>query len=411
MGDPKKHAKLSASSAKRWFECPGSPSLIEKAPPQASSSYAEEGTIAHGIAELAVTNDQMTDGELLNAAQREIEVAAADYDPLEMVNGAKLYRSVIMQDIELLAPCALETEVALDELAQVDPDLGGTPDAYIVSELGVVIVYDYKYGAGLAVEVVDNVQLMIYVVGVWLKLTPEQRKVVHTVELKIIQPRKAHKEGPVRTIPYYANQIEAFMEELAKRAKATRAPKAKLKAGDHCKFCPAQVICPEIVKHAQQTAMMDFDKVPVVAKQPENLDMSSLLRVLDNADMIKDFVKNVEAFMLNRARSGEVVPGYKLVKKKANRKWREESRVPFQISNVLGPVEWPPERFMSDPEVLSPAQIEKLLPKDQRLLVDGLCTIPDTGEVLVPHDDPRPAISNSAALDFEKIEQTEKTNG
>jgi len=397
------HSRIGASGAHRWFECPGSPALIEKAPPQSESVYADEGTIAHTIAEMAVSDETLKDEKLLHAAVKAI--GDKDFDPDEMVRGAKLYRSVIMQDIELLSPGTLETEVRLD-ITEIHEDMFGTADAYFHSNLGVLIIYDYKYGAGVMVEVSKNVQLMIYAVGVWLKLTPEQRKQIHTIEFKIVQPRGIHKEGPVRTESVYSNQLEAFMVELKKRADATDNPKAKLKAGDHCKFCPAQVICPEILRATQQAAMMDFEKVPVVAKKPEDLPMSSLLRILDNADMIKDFVKNVEAFMLNRARSGEVVPGYKLVKKKANRKWRDEQEAANVLIGVL-----PIKALQTEPELKSPAQVEKLLPKDQRLLVDGLCTIPDTGEVLVPHDDPRPAISNSAALDFEKIEQTEKTNG
>ena len=47
---PKLHAKLSASGAHRWMACPGSVAA-EDGLPDKSSSFAEEGTIAHDVME------------------------------------------------------------------------------------------------------------------------------------------------------------------------------------------------------------------------------------------------------------------------------------------------------------------------------------------------------------------------
>ena len=49
---PSKHAKLSASSAFRWINCPGSVALADQLPAPGSSAYADEGTLAHALAEL-----------------------------------------------------------------------------------------------------------------------------------------------------------------------------------------------------------------------------------------------------------------------------------------------------------------------------------------------------------------------
>lgn len=48
-----KHALLSPSSAHRWCSCPGSVALTKDLP-NVSSPYAEEGTRAHRLAELAL---------------------------------------------------------------------------------------------------------------------------------------------------------------------------------------------------------------------------------------------------------------------------------------------------------------------------------------------------------------------
>ena len=47
----KAHAKLSPSAAYRWINCPGSVALAEQCPPAPSSAYADEGTLAHAVAE------------------------------------------------------------------------------------------------------------------------------------------------------------------------------------------------------------------------------------------------------------------------------------------------------------------------------------------------------------------------
>ncbi|MBR3212108.1 MAG: DUF2800 domain-containing protein, partial [Firmicutes bacterium] len=47
----KQHAALPPSSAERWGNCPGSVTLSKQFPQDTTSTYAEEGTIAHAVAE------------------------------------------------------------------------------------------------------------------------------------------------------------------------------------------------------------------------------------------------------------------------------------------------------------------------------------------------------------------------
>ena len=52
------HSKVvGGSTAKRVINCPGSVALVAKMPPQASSKYADEGTMLHGCME-----DLLADG-------------------------------------------------------------------------------------------------------------------------------------------------------------------------------------------------------------------------------------------------------------------------------------------------------------------------------------------------------------
>ena len=58
------------------------------------------------------------------------------------------------------------------------------------------------------------------------------------------------------------------------------------------------------------------------------------------------------------------------------------------------------EDFYTDPEMKSPAAIEKLLPKEQRALLDELCVKESSGHTLVHESDKRPAIKVDAASAF-----------
>ena len=51
---PEEHAKLSASGSNRWINCPGS-IVLESSFEEKESEYAEEGRLAHSVAELKLT--------------------------------------------------------------------------------------------------------------------------------------------------------------------------------------------------------------------------------------------------------------------------------------------------------------------------------------------------------------------
>ena len=74
-----KHALLSASGAHRWLACTPSARLEMQFPPS-TSTYAEEGTVAHAVAELTA---RYFLGELDEVAY---ENAIADFEANEYYN-------------------------------------------------------------------------------------------------------------------------------------------------------------------------------------------------------------------------------------------------------------------------------------------------------------------------------------
>lgn len=371
----KKHSKIGASSAKRWFNCAGSVREIAKYPVPDQSEYAAEGTEAHTVAE------QMLIGNLVSCKDA------------EMYGHAQLYVETIKSDQELLGG-----EIVVEQtfaLPQLHPELWGTNDAALITEVGVLIVYDFKYGKGVVVEVEDNEQLMIYGLGA-LSRYKQKGYVFKTIEIVIVQPRAYHEDGVVRRQKFDVTQLEAFAEVLAKKAHATDDPKAKLSAGEWCKFCPAQPGCPALKKKIEETAMVAFDDALPTFPAVTTLDDKQLVKLLRFIPTIDDFISSVKSYALERAKRGEMIPGFKLVRGRTHRKWRDEG-LTLRALLDMGLSE---DDVCTKPELKSPAVIEKLTklgkPKERKAIVEPLTMQPEGALNLVPEEDARPSLDTNA---------------
>ncbi|GAF99507.1 unnamed protein product, partial [marine sediment metagenome] len=193
-------------------------------------------------------------------------------------------------------------------------------------------VTDYKNGQGIVVEPEWNTQLLTYALGamytIWMQQTPTTRhamgvhKMIETVHLTIVQPRAWHPESTVRTWTVAAMDVLHWGLHVFKPAAlATEDSNALLRVGAHCKktFCPAIAICPEQMKNAYAVAKVEFgdNKLP----NPADLSALDITKVMDVADVFATWAKEVKVFAQHQMEVGVKIPGYKLVKRKADRKW------------------------------------------------------------------------------------------
>ena len=411
-----KHSHVGASSCYRYWECPGSIEMIKKAPPQETSPYAVEGTAAHELCEwslrLAITPSLIVKEKHMYAEDDQMryeECGQRRYQYLdrwdfEMGQACDVYYLTVLEDYHKVFDddnvSAFKKRLHIEHkfhLKHIDETAFGTNDACFGEPFGCLYVYDFKYGKGVPVEAVGNKQGLYYALGA------AQLGSYEEVEIVIVQPRCDHKDGPVRRWRISIDELNRFGSELRQKIKATREPNATLKAGDHCRFCAAKGFCPALLKECQAAAQMDFaTPVPTSPIDPKDLTNDQIGNILKKIPLVDSWCKAVVENAQHRAEIGQTIPGYKLVKKRSNRRWKDPDMAASQLACIT--------TDLYNKTLKSPAQVEKVLqtilkmPKKNRdMLLAALVEKPDAGVTLAPEDDKREALPPPAQSDFETV--------
>lgn len=392
--EPKKemtHSHIGASIAERWMNCPSSV-VLNLNTVQKTSIYAAEGIAAHELAEAGLKKGMKSiekkEGDTAYIDEYEIEITE------EMIEAVRLYVDTIYADADRVGIPKKEILTETKFLIKDIPNASGTNDACIYDPFNRLTVYDFKYGAGEVVEVVDNKQLMYYGLGAIDALNAE----VSEIELVIIQPRARHEDGPVRRWLLSYEQLLKFKRELKEKASIVEECLAKkdltkVKSGKWCKWCGAQADCSAIRREVTAIAKADFTEISSVPPAIGLLSLEDKVMITSKRKMIDDWLDSIYDSLLETALSGVKVPGHKLVKKKANRVWTNPSEVEQEFSDLYG------EEIYKPKELKTPAQLEKLVGKQA---VADYTETPDKGLTLVAMSDKREEVSSiaSAIEDF-----------
>ena len=359
------HSKIvGGSTAKRVINCPGSVAMVQKMPPKPSSKYADEGTLLHDT----------------------IAEHLATLKPLESFLGKKYEDQLLTQDLiddKLVPALALldeidpkqemsyevETRVGFGDLL---PGVFGSTD--FVGRMGdKAVVLDWKFGDGVMVSAEENEQLMFYAAAA-MRTTALQWAFEGATEIEcvIVQPPM------IRRWTTTPERIAQFEHQLVKAVKAAEQPDAGLKAGDHCRWCAAKPVCPQMTGEVERAALV----------QIKQLDAAMLGQYLAKADVLEDWITDLRALAFQMLEKNVPVPGYKLVQKQARRQWVDEAKA----SAALHDMGVPRGELFSPEEIRSPAQIEKVLKKRKLALPDELVKSVSSGTTLASEDDSRPAV-------------------
>jgi hypothetical protein len=377
------HAKLSPSSAHRWFQCPGSINAsvgIE----QKSSDFADEGTAAPELAQWCLQEGAAA----VDFPFEHVAVNNKKYEVTEeMADGVQLYvdecRKFMGDEWEY------EIEAKLD-LRHIPGMEFGTGDfvAYNPNEL-LLLIRDLKYGKGVPVDVKNNEQLLVYAEGTAKRF---HNRGLDRIDLGIVQPRCPHKDGPIRTCTIDAVDLVEFRFVLTDAAKATEADNAPLLPGDWCKWCPAAVTCEARRKRNVDVAEMEFGMPAEVS----TLAPEKMAEIMLEASALKDWIKRVEERAHEMARE-QGLPGFKFVRSTSHRKWKDDAEAAKYLVRIL---ELDEDAIYTEPKLRSPAQVEKLLGAKRKKEIEAQVHKPPGKIILVPEGDPRESVKPDAESEF-----------
>ena len=162
---------------------------------------------------------------------------------------------------------------------------------------------------------------------------------------------------------------------------AEQGPDAALSEGKWCRWCPAQHKCP--LKNGTATK--------AVAKFVEPGPVEYALEdAMELVERLEPWIKNVKDEAHARLERGEAVNGYKLVPKRATRKWNDATALSKRLRGRKIRVMDTHEA----PVVKSPAQLEKVLKKlgkNDDFLAEYIISV-SSGNTMAKDGDKRDAI-------------------
>lgn len=334
------HSPLGASAAERWIQCPGSVRLTKDLPDQ-TSEYAQEGTLAHEIAEAILTGKQPIEETTLTELALYIDyIQESDHD------------------IEYI-----EDRVAYTDWVE---DGFGTADAILLSEEHQTVeIVDLKWGKGIKVNAEGNPQLRLYALGALQKHMFAVDWEIKYVRMTIVQPRLDHISSDFMEVADLFEWADTVVKPAAELALEDDAP---LNPSDKaCQWCKIKGRC-----RARAVQVLQYKETDLLTPQ----EMADLIPLADAAEK---WAKDLKATCLVMAEEGTTFNGWKLVEGRSVRKWSDDAE---RILSTYTDDLW-------DKKLKGITEMQKLVGKN---VVDE-CTVKPAGKpALVPSTDKRPAI-------------------
>jgi hypothetical protein len=420
--EQRSHAVWSASSTARHLYCPGSLALSLSLPQVArvEREAAAWGTCTHQISEACLhgsldaasfIGEQQTSGRFTFTVDE------------EMANCAQVYLDYCRS---LMKPGDLwwiEEKLPLDKL-KPPFEAGGTGDFIVYRRKEKLLeIVDLKTGKGVVVDAAENAQARSYALGAMLAHPGLD---VDRVKTTIVQPRSDHKDGVIRSDTFHAVDLLEWTNELLKgmrlSAEALDAVgqangnqvlldewRDKYLKPGKCQFCPAEGVCPALRNDALSIVDKWFVTDPDTGETTRSnaaLDTSpeALAADLDRMDEVQNWMNARRVYAQQLAESGVTIPNYQLVDKRGTRKWVSDDEA--EMAAAISKSTLLAEQKLFVRKLLSPAQVEKLIPAKQKKSIEPLWRMHVSGTNLVRSDrTTRPAVGNLAERFFVETEK------
>ena len=381
------HAILSPSGASRWFACTPSARFEEKFPDK-TSSFAEEGTVAHSLGELLIRQKlNWIGGAEFKKAFAEFE--ANEYYNDEMLEYCNDYAELVCERFAEAQARTSDAKLFLEQrldMTDYVPEGFGTGDAVIVADLMMETV-DLKYGKGVAVDVEENKQQMLYALGALRDF--DMLYDIQEIRMTVYQPRINNVASWIVSKADLLNWAET---ELKAKAAMAFEGAGEYVPGDHCQFCKGRAKCKTLADKNLELAAYEF-------KDSNLLEDDAISDILSRAKQFISWINSVEEYALDQAVNyGKKWPGYKLVEGRSNRKYSN----PDAVANALIAANFPEETIFTK-KLLALTNMEKEIGKPTfKDIVTPFIIKPAGKPTLAPESDKRPTYTGveSAVSDF-----------
>lgn len=405
------HATFGGSSAYVWMNCTGWADLMAAVPYDKSEGMqeaADEGSALHLVMEELIAPRVPDYARFAGPTQVRQQIGKSfDWRRLTVdsfdgciisFRGSTSARDVVVTPERLqlvqFAFDAVEfmlrnpTAVYVERKVFLSRDELFMRNAYGYCDLGILhkldsgnyrlTIVDYKFG-WVRVNV-EGEQLQYYAAGLLLeilRLNPDI--VVEFVECIILQP----KLDGFTSICYSAMELKDFANKAQAAIFTALGGAGKLNAGNHCKYCHAAKICPEL-----RDQLLSFQNAP---RTPANLwGPDEWETWVKRANVVRIAASRIEAAAYDYILAGGRIPGYKVVKAKDNLTWEDKhSARRILLKRGID------EATLAKDAIVTPLE---LLKRNPTLDLTGLVKR-ITQNMLVPENDRREAVKPEASVD------------
>jgi len=387
---------LNPSSADRWTTCTASPRFILENSEKISRSdtvYNQEGTTAHEVAAAALQGRQPQLTDCCSPITADMHWHAWNY--------REYVENFMQPGSRLLVEQKLPLWYMRERNAIVD--------AAIINP-GSLHVFDYKYGEGVPVSPVENLQTAIYAMSVGL--LGQQLPTEFPVFIHIYQPRgRAAEDGAAHvweTTWLELSQLTQKVNDVAQGIQDGSELPMFAPSEKACRWCPAKGFCTARQAHLLDgiEALATIDEGPQHFPPAQSLSVQQIGAVLTHKEQIIKWLNDVETYATTHLQSGGKLPGWKLVLSRGgNRYWSD----PKKAAELLLAETVLKREEVIEEKVIGPAAVEKLLGK-KRFTVEltNLITKTPGVPVIAPESDKRESVV-SAIEDFEVLSPEQQT--
>jgi hypothetical protein len=353
-----KHSNLiGGSTAGRAIQCPASIQLVQSLPPTQVGTDAHYGTLLHEAIAL-ILDDQV---------EKEKDVIGLEYKGLKLTE--QLYEQKIQPALNGFDSLKLRDYV-VEVRVEFEKDIFGTADIIGITDEATTVL-DFKFGEGVMVPAENNPQCLFYAVSG--RRTPKvQGWFQSLIDMVIIQPAR----GELRIDKWRTDSQELDRFELLLKATLRKAQRedAEYQSGPWCRFCPGAAVCPALTQSAIKTLQRDIP----------GLTVEAMGELLHTAREVEYWIAELRKLAHQKLEAGVSIPGWKLVGKRATKRWRDETVAEKKLLALGLPLS-----ELYSQKLISPAQAQKVARGTD---LSDLFELHSSGTTLAPEDDPRPEI-------------------